>query len=81
MTLHCVGLLFCKSAASLGSGGLDCSVTWFPVGPGHAVLAAPYWKTGSTGLWCLTCLTCLSEDASGFIYNALMDRATGKPAS
>jgi len=53
----------------------------FLPGPGHAVLAAPYWKTGSIGLWCLTCLTCLSEDASWLIYNALMDRATGKPIS
>lgn len=41
----------------------------------------PYWKRGNTGLWCLTCLTCLSKDARALIYNALMDRATGKPVS
>lgn len=75
MTVHCVDLLFFKSADSLWSGGsgLLCHVVscW----PGHAVLGAPYWKTGSIGLWCLTCL---SEDSSGLIYNALMDRTTGK---
>lgn len=41
----------------------------------------PYWKTGNAALWCLTCLACLSKDARGLIYNALMDRATGKPPS
>lgn len=49
--------------------------------PAHVISAAPYWKTGNTVLRCLTCFTCLSEDVSGLIYNALMDRATGKPVS
>lgn len=40
-----------------------------------------YWKTGNAALWCLAYLACLSKDARGLIYNALMDRATGKPPS
>lgn len=47
--------------------------------PGHA--AAPYWNTGSAGVWCLTCLTSRSEDGSELFNNALMDRTTGNPLS
>lgn len=66
------------------------STWWAGLGPvvwtaaSHGFLLArshgdPYWKTGNSGLCCLTCLTCLSKDARGLIYNALTDRATGKP--
>lgn len=81
MIPHCVELLSFKTAARLWSGGSGLPCHMVSCRPGHAVFTAPYWKTGSTGLWCLTSLMCLSEDAGGLIYNALMGRTTGKHVS
>ncbi len=80
MTVHCVELLFSMSVASLWSSGLDCCVTWFPAG--QVTRYQPLLTGTQEALVCgVSHASRLSEDASGLIYNALMDRATGKPAS
>lgn len=69
-----------ESAVSLWSGGLICCVTWFPAGQ---VTRYRLLLTGrQEALVCgVSHASHVSEYAGGLIYNALMDRATGKPVS